>query len=310
MPKKTASTSPVEPIPLGQIEEDPNQPRKRFPADSLEELAANIEDTAGGSETPWLSGLLHPVVVYPNPAFAGEGETSTPRYRLFVGARRLRAFRHRGWPVIPARIVESPTSAARTIMTQLNENAGREATSLYEDARAVADAFAAWQAEHPDSTQQDFADAFGRSKYYVSRHLKVAEASGIALQALEEGHLNHTEAYRLFLRLPIRVQSTLLRSARRGQSPVSAGRIKAALRDLEREKAAATQPEPPASAEVAAPSPPPTPPASRNASPSREQLRILLSPAELRRILAALGAKAPKRDADLADALKTALDAS
>ena len=299
--KETRSPASDLLVPLEEIEEDPNQPRKKFPRDSLEELAGLIEDTAAGSETPWIDGLLHPVVVYPSPAF-GE-ESGGPRLRLLVGARRLRAYRHRGWPLIPVREVKNPGSVARTIMTQLNENDGREDTTLFEDARAVADAFEAWRAENPDGKQQDFAKAFGRSKFYVSRHLRVAQASGIPLQALEEGHLNHAEAYRLFVQLPVGEQSGLLKSARKGLTPISVGRVRAVKRRLEQDaKEVSTSKgltEGKESASTATP----------KISAPRGLVRLELSPKELRRILDALGAIAPKEDSELVKALRATLEA-
>ena len=293
-------------VPLDEIEEDPNQPRKRFPRDALEELAANIEDTADGSATPWADGLLHPVVAYPSPAFSEE--SGGCRLRLLVGARRLRAYRHRGWPAIPLREIKSPGNVARTIMTQLNENAGRAATTLHEEARAVADAYAAWQAENPNGKQREFAIRFGRSKFWISRHLRVATATGIPLQALEEGHLNHTEAYRLFVQLAVGEQSKLLRAARKGQSPISAGRIKALTRRLEkqeREAGKTTGPDesPPNSANpVAADQPTPSPP--------RGLLRLTLSRTDLQQILQALKAINPEKNSPLLKTLRAALNAT
>ncbi len=309
-----ATVANVTLVPLDEIEEDPNQPRKRFPRDALEELAANIEDTANGSATPWVDGLLHPVVAYPSPAFSEE--SAGCRLRLLVGARRLRAYRHRGWPAIPLREVTSPGNVARTIMTQINENAGREATTLHEDARAVADAYAAWRAENPNGKQQEFATAFGRSKFWISRHLRVATATGIALQALEEGHLNHTEAYRLFVQLAVGEQSKLLRSARKGQSPISAGRVKAVARRLEKE---AREPaEPPTEHSEAATQPRTTPSAeerktkseSGKPSPPRELLRLTLSRDDLQQVLQALEAINLEENGKLLKALRAALNSA
>jgi len=294
-------------VALDEIEEDPNQPRKRFPRDALEELATNIEDTAASSKTPWVDGLLHPVVAYPSPAFSEE--SGGCRLRLLVGARRLRAYRHRGWPVIPLREVTSPGSVARTIMTQLNENAGREATTLHEDARAVADAYEAWRAENPEGKQQDFADAFGRSKFWISRHLRVATATGIPLQALEEGHLNHTEAYRLFVQLAVGEQGKLLKSARKGQSPISAGRVKALARRLEEEARDPTEPSSTQPTTTGAPDR-----GQKNEgtepSPPRGLLRLMLSPEDLQRILKALETINPKENSQLLKSLRAALNSA
>lgn len=70
-------------LPLGDIDEDPGQPRTVFEEEGLALLAASIR----------AHGLVQPVVV--RPAVGG-------RYRLAVGARRLRAARLAGLADIPA----------------------------------------------------------------------------------------------------------------------------------------------------------------------------------------------------------------
>ncbi|MFN7961954.1 MAG: ParB/RepB/Spo0J family partition protein [Thermoanaerobaculia bacterium] len=199
-------------LPLAELEEDPNQPRRHFEPAELEELADSVEDVAGDSATPWRDGLLHPIVVYPSPGYL-EGAPGG-RYRILVGGRRFRAYQLRGWGEIPARIVEAPASVARTLMTQLGENLARAGTSLLEDALAVERAFAAWQDEHPQGRAKDFAAQFGRSPSWVSQHLAVAKATGLPRQAAQEGLLRHGEALRLFSLLPVELQRQLLFRAR------------------------------------------------------------------------------------------------
>lgn len=70
-------------LPLADIDEDPGQPRTLFEEEGLALLAASIRT----------HGLVQPVVV--RPAVAG-------RYRLAIGARRLRAARLAGLADIPA----------------------------------------------------------------------------------------------------------------------------------------------------------------------------------------------------------------
>jgi len=199
-------------LPLAELEEDPNQPRRHFEPAELEELADSVEDVAGDSATPWRDGLLHPIVVYPSPGYL-EGAPGG-RYRILVGGRRFRAYQLRGWGEIPARIVEAPASVARTLMTQLGENLARAGTSLLEDALAVERAFAAWQDEHPQGRAKEFAAQFGRSPSWVSQHLAVAKATGLPRQAAQEGLLRHGEALRLFSLLPVELQRQLLFRAR------------------------------------------------------------------------------------------------
>ena len=128
---------------------------------------------------------------------------------------------------IPARIIQSPRNAARTLITQINENAGRKDTTLWEDATAIEAALQAWKAEHPRGKVKAFAAEFGRSPAWVSQHLAVARATGCARIAVLEGHLRHAEAFRLFAKLPGELQRELLRHAKTHQAPISVGFVRA-----------------------------------------------------------------------------------
>ncbi len=214
----------IELLPLGSIEEDPNQPRKVFPEAALEELAVNIETTAGASTQPWIDGLLHPVTVYQSPAWA-EGAAGPP-WRLLTGGRRLRAYRLRRWPAIPARVVPVPESPFRALLIQLNENLGRQDTSLWEDATAVEQALALWRFDEPRGAKGDFAEKLGRSRAWVSHRLMIARATGVAKQALVEKRIASVEAYRAFVCLPPTVQIELLERVRRSCEPITLGLLK------------------------------------------------------------------------------------
>ncbi|MCI0477373.1 MAG: ParB/RepB/Spo0J family partition protein, partial [Anaerolineales bacterium] len=89
---ETASSSGVREIQLAQIEPNPHQPRKRFPNETLDELAASIRE----------HGLIQPLVLK---------EIATPygsRYQLIAGERRWRAAQRAGLNAVPA-IVKGAT---------------------------------------------------------------------------------------------------------------------------------------------------------------------------------------------------------
>src|SRR6185369_17722321 len=77
-------------VAIDQVHPNPNQPRKAFESNSLDELAASIRT----------SGVIQPVIV----RRAGEG------YQLIAGERRWRAARLAGLDRIPA-IVREATDA-------------------------------------------------------------------------------------------------------------------------------------------------------------------------------------------------------
>ena len=216
---RSGETISIELLPIASIEEDPNQPRRVFDEATLEELAINIETTAGESSAPWIDGLLHPVNVYPNPGW-DEGSPG-PRWRLLTGARRLRTYRLRGWPVIPAQVRPVPESPFQVLLMQLNENLGRQETSLWEDAVAVEQALTLWRFENPQGKNREFALALGRSPAWVSHRLMLARATGGARQALVERRIASVEAYRSFVRLAQPVQIQLLERVRRTREPIT-----------------------------------------------------------------------------------------
>lgn len=92
---------PVIPVPVGAVVTGLNN-RTRFPAQALEELAADISDR----------GLLQPIVVRLNPA--------GPGYQLIAGERRLRAVTLLGWTEIPATLLNVNDRDARSAMMAEN----------------------------------------------------------------------------------------------------------------------------------------------------------------------------------------------
>lgn len=103
-------------LPLVDIDEDPGQPRTAFDEEGLALLAASIR----------AHGLVQPVVV--RPAVAG-------RYRLAVGARRLRAARLAGLADIPAVIRREGDGG---FAAQVIENQHRASLSNSDLAAAIA----------------------------------------------------------------------------------------------------------------------------------------------------------------------------
>ncbi|HEY6544924.1 MAG TPA: ParB/RepB/Spo0J family partition protein, partial [Dokdonella sp.] len=125
------------------------QPRQRFDAEPLEELAASIR----------AQGLIQPVVVR---AIARD------RYELIAGERRWRAAQLAGLEEIPA-LVKTVADQAVVAMA-LIENIQREDLSPLEEAQALARLI-----EEFGLTHQQVADAVGRSRAGVSNLLRLLE---------------------------------------------------------------------------------------------------------------------------------------
>jgi ParB family transcriptional regulator, chromosome partitioning protein len=102
-------------VPLGLLDEDPNNPRTEFPDAELEELADDIRQR----------GILQPIVVHPADA---EG-----RYRIHFGAKRYRAARRAGLEVVPVVVRD----AAADPYAQVAENHKRHGLTALDLARFI-----------------------------------------------------------------------------------------------------------------------------------------------------------------------------
>lgn len=137
-------------IPLDDITEDPEQPRKSFDEDSLKELAASISSL----------GVLMPIAVRPR----SDGQ---PGYMIIAGARRYRASRLAGLQSIPA-FVQDATDNNRYV--QMAENIHRDNLGLLEIASFIADELA------QGKKQTEIARQLSKDKSYVSRFVALAAA--------------------------------------------------------------------------------------------------------------------------------------
>jgi ParB family chromosome partitioning protein len=104
-------------VPLDAIDPNPVQPRRRFQADRLEELAQSIR----------ANGIIQPIVLR---AFDG-------RYQLVAGERRWRAAKLAGLEFVPAIVQEIPEN--RLLEITLIENIQREDLNPIETAMAYAE---------------------------------------------------------------------------------------------------------------------------------------------------------------------------
>lgn len=156
-----AQGKPLE-IPLDDIIEDPDQPRKTFDQESLKELAESIK----------YQGLLMPIAVRPRP----DGQ---PGYMIIAGARRYRAVRLAGLHTIPAFIGEGHDRYA-----QMAENIHRDNLSHNEIAAFIAGELS------QGKKQVQIAQALGKSKAYVSRYAALADSPDWIKSMVADGRCN------------------------------------------------------------------------------------------------------------------------
>lgn len=105
------SVGQLEKIPPLQIRPNPENPRKHFPEDELDELAASIDEV----------GVLVPVSVYPDPT---EEFPDSP-YVLIDGERRWTCSVRLGRGEIPAIVMEKP-DPTQNLLTMFNIHMVRE----------------------------------------------------------------------------------------------------------------------------------------------------------------------------------------
>ena len=129
-------------LPLERIRPNPDQPRRYFDPEALNELADSIRER----------GLLQPVIV---------GRETDDGYLLLAGERRYRASRLAGLTAIPALIRDDDPAAIALI-----ENLQREDLTPLESALAIAALI-----DEKGLTHADVASLIHKSRPYVSNTL-------------------------------------------------------------------------------------------------------------------------------------------
>lgn len=155
---------PYREIPVSAIEADPNQPRRSFDEEKLQELAESIK----------LYGVLSPILV--------RAGGLPGRYTIISGERRYRASQLAGLAAIPAIVSQGEGEDSRTLAIQLVENLQRDDLSPLERAQAIG----ALRDGHSLSIRE-IAEKLSISKSAVQRSLEILSLPDDLLNALREG---------------------------------------------------------------------------------------------------------------------------
>ncbi|MDR5898876.1 ParB/RepB/Spo0J family partition protein [Halomonas vilamensis] len=161
-----ASSAPerLERLPLGQLVRGKYQPRRDIQPEALEELADSIR----------AQGVMQPIVVRP---------VAENRYEIIAGERRWRAAQLAELDVIPAVIREASDEVALALA--LIENIQRENLNVVEEAIALKRL-----GEEFELTQQQIADAVGKSRTQVANLLRLLALDPEVQTLLERGDLD------------------------------------------------------------------------------------------------------------------------
>lgn len=114
--QRVKSTAEIYNIPQAMIVPNPNQPRKRFDYDELENLAQSIRE----------NGILQPITVR---------KREDKKYELVSGERRLRAARLVGMVKIPSIVINIDDK--NSAMFSIIENLQRQSLNFFEEAEAI-----------------------------------------------------------------------------------------------------------------------------------------------------------------------------
>lgn len=154
-------------IKIDEIEPNPYQPRRHFPAETIAELAQSIRTY----------GLLQPIIVRK----AGRA------YQLVVGERRLMACRKLGWKAISASVKEVSDSAMAAIA--LIENLQRENLNYIEEAQGYARLMKTF-----NLTQEVLAQRLGKSQSTIANKLRLLKLPEAVQKMLVEQNLTERHA--------------------------------------------------------------------------------------------------------------------
>jgi ParB family chromosome partitioning protein len=183
LPESSAGGPELRELDVTQIEPNPEQPRAKFDAASLDALAGSIGSV----------GLLQPLIVRP---------LDDGRYELVAGERRWRAAQKAGIGRVPAVVRSSPED--ERLQAALIENMVREDLNPVEEARACASLV-----DDLGISKEELARRVGRSRAAISNLIRLLDLPDSALTLLERGDL--TEGHgRAILQVPEQDRRALL----------------------------------------------------------------------------------------------------
>ncbi|MCR5644642.1 MAG: ParB/RepB/Spo0J family partition protein [Prevotella sp.] len=156
---KTQGSSNLNEIAISQIDPNPNQPRREFDEDSLQELASSIREI----------GIIQPVTL----RLMNDG-----RYQIIAGERRWRAAQQAGLTSIPAyiRTVEDENVMEMALV----ENIQREDLNAIEIALAYQHLM-----ETTNLTQEKISERVGKSRTAVTNYMRLLKLPAQIQMALK-----------------------------------------------------------------------------------------------------------------------------
>jgi ParB family chromosome partitioning protein len=156
---KPQGSSTINEIPIGQIEANPNQPRREFDPEALQELANSIKEL----------GIITPITLR---------QVDTNRFQIIAGERRWRASQMAGLRSMPAYI--RTINDENMMEMALVENIQREDLNAVEIALAYQHLL-----DSTGMTQEKVSERVGKSRAAVANYLRLLKLPAQVQMALQ-----------------------------------------------------------------------------------------------------------------------------
>ena len=185
---ENAEQGDIKYISIGNIIPNKDQPRKKFKAEQLKELASSIEK----------NGVLQPILVRPV-------KNQSNMFEIIAGERRWRAANFAGITEIPAIIKD--LSDKETFEIGLIENLQRENLSPIEEATGYKKLMNTF-----DYTQEDIAKIINKSRSYIANVLRLLSLPEEVQDMVNNGDLSYSIARTLVGKEnPLKVAKSILK---------------------------------------------------------------------------------------------------
>lgn len=189
--KQNAGVSEID---INKIIPNPNQPRKHFDEEALQELSSSIK----------LHGVIQPLVVNQTP----DGD-----YMIIAGERRWRASKMAGLEKVPVVVKNYTEKQIKEI--SIIENLQREDLNPIEAARAIKQLM-----DEYNLTQEVVSDRIGKSRSSVANTLRLLSLYPDVIKMIEDGKLSSGHARSLVVVDDTTEQIKLAKQAASGKMSV------------------------------------------------------------------------------------------
>ncbi len=166
--QKTEKGTGVLELEIGKIKPNPNQPRKNFDIDALNELASSIK----------IHGIVQPIVV---------NKQSNDEYLIIAGERRWRAANICGLKTVPVIVKNYTEKQVKEI--SIIENLQREDLNPIEAARAIKELM-----DEYGLTQELVSERIGKSRSNIANTLRLLTLYPDVIKMVEDGKLTSGHA--------------------------------------------------------------------------------------------------------------------